>query len=175
MKKCIFALLLLFTTSALATSNVNFISCYYDHMEDGWWLSRILSSEVAYDLAVNESRILNGAWTSEKPKGPEYAVCNMATGTSTDDVIMMTSYKFEAKEFKPFNGNSCEEFDGTDIKLISKENIELNRGDHSEMLSDWLPPQPDKFSIRTYFPKPEEIDQIRQISERKCLELMPKD
>jgi hypothetical protein len=166
--------LLFIASPAWASQKLNFLSCYYDHMKVGWQVLGALYSDSSYDLAEGESRNLNGAWTSEKPKGPEFAICNMAIGTGDDDTVVITSYKFEAKAFKPFAGKSCEDFEGTDIKLVSQDKITLNRSDYSEMLTDdWLPPEPDRFSIRTYFPKTEELDQLPQIWESKCLELIP--
>lgn len=142
------------------------------HTKGGWLLQGAQPTSTS-DLAKDDSRLLNGMWTSKKPKGPEYAVCNMATGTDSDNSVVITSYKYEAKIFKPFVGKTCEDFEGTDIKLVSKDAVVLNRGDNSEMLIEWLPPEPDQISIRTCFPKPEEADHLPQIWESKCMELSP--
>lgn len=132
-------------------------------------------SETAFVLPKNESRLLNGAWTSGKTEGPEYAICNRATGTEYDNSVLITSFKFEAKSFQPFAGEACEDFECVDMKLVSQNTLTLGRGGFSEMLTDWLPPEPDKFSIRTYFPKIEEVDQMAQNWEDKCLEMTPKN
>jgi hypothetical protein len=160
--------------SAWATQNVALLSCYYDHTEDGWVVDGAVYDNAPTNLAKDQATNINSTWTSDKPQGEEYALCNMATGTDDDDTLVITSYKYSATRFQPFDGKTCEDFKGTDVTLIATSKVTLSRGNSDEMLADdWLPPEPDKLDIRTYFAKADEIDHLADIWQSKCTELLP--
>ena len=173
MKPLLITLAYLFASTAMATQKINFVSCWYEHYEDGWFYRSALFTENTFDLNKGQSRQLNEVWTSSKPKPPNYAVCNYMTGTDDDNTVVIKSFKYEATAFDVPTADLCE-FTGQDIKLVSAEEVALSRGiSYDELSTDWLALNPDRFIIRTYFPTVDEIDHIKDIVDKKCVELMP--
>lgn len=172
MKKFLCMGLLLFCGSAWGTQNATFFICYFDHLKSGWQVG-LHGFSKTLNLPKGEASLLAGTWTGGKPIGPEYAVCSMAIGTEDDNEVLSSWYKFEAKEFEPFQGKTCEDFAGVNMKLVSLETKPLRRGEFSEIESDWLPPEPDRMSVRIYFPTLDEMARPDELLHNKCDKLLP--
>jgi hypothetical protein len=156
---------------AWASNNLNHLSCIYFHDQKGWYFYSSQSNGSKFNLSKDGQRDMVGAWTSERP-APNYAICTKMVGTDSDEVVNIKSEKYQAKVITVI-GAGCS-VSGTDVNLVSDGISSVARGSFSELESDWLVlPSPDKIKVKTYFPTEDEIENLDQIAQKKCLELMP--
>lgn len=175
MKTLIFSILFA-THFAFATSQLNFITCTYNHFENehsegGWELFRWQSSIASFHLNDGETKMISGMWTSGKKEYPNVGLCTAMTGTNDDNVILMTSYIAHATSIENISG-ICD-ISGADVIPIEKKHMPIARGSIFDVESDWLnSPAPTRVRLRTYIPHLDELDRINEIAEEKCMELL---
>jgi hypothetical protein len=170
-KYIVLASLCLATATGWATQNVNPLLCVYLHDESGWHSYGGTMSEAAYELKNNESRWVGGWWTSERPVPPNYALCKIIVGTNDDEVVNVIGKKVQGTVIDTL-GEDCAPI-GTDLK-VEKVTLSLRKGTFVDLESEWLvAPGPDRLLFRTYLPKDDELDSIRENSLQKCDSLTP--
>lgn len=173
LKLVIFSFSLLSLSPVLASQRLNHIGCAYGKEQSTWTLMALSGKPNSFDLLKGTSKFLTGAWTSEKPQGLNYAFCTSMVGTDSNDSVIIETYRYQAKEFLPMNGNNGCSVDGSDVFLISKDSHVVQRGNFVELEIDWIPPQVEKLRVREYFPRFDELELTNEMAEQKCLELTP--
>lgn len=163
-----------FNSIAFASQDLNHIACVYYH--DGakwvWWSSSYSASP--FNLTDGEKRLLSGGWTSEKPAPPNYAYCTDMIGTSSDDVVIIETYRYQADRFFGSGPNNDCSISGWNVELLTKERHQVARGSFAELEIDWIPPEAQRVRVREYFPMKSELATIHKISAKKCAELLPR-
>ncbi len=173
MKVSVFLTLIFSATMAFASQNLNHIGCYYRHTPSGWNVQQIFISKAAFNLAEGEGKGLTRGWTGGKPVPPNYGYCTRMVGTNDDNAVVIESLHYQAKSFSFATFTDDCLLIGTEVELISKTSSLVQRGNFSQLESEWAPPHVDKIQIREYFPLIEEMDKLNEISAQKCAELMP--
>ncbi len=173
LRKTILVISLLASSWAQADVNVNLVSCSYFSSDQGWQLASVITGDQPVDYKTNEQRMIYGAWTSEKPVGPEYAVCSMGVSLQDDESLKVTSYTFQAKVFAPIESPSCEDIKGTDIQLLSQQSQSVRRGEFAEVISNWMPGIADKMAVLFYMPTLQEQEGLPYNGFDLCTRITP--
>lgn len=156
-----------------ASSDLNHIGCVYALEKSGWRLILNSSSTDKYNLDEGNRRVLSGAWTSHKPTGLNFAYCTAMVGTTSDNSVVIETYRYQATEFELLESSNDCTFKGTAVELISKESKVVQRGGTAELEIEWIPPYHKRLRVKEYFPTLEELNNLDEISPRKCQELSP--
>ena len=160
------------SSTAFATQNLNPISCVYFHRNSAWEFYGVQYSNKNFDLKNGQSVMVMGAWTSDRPASPNYAVCTTITGTADANSVGMTQMVFAAPTI--FDIVDICNVRGNDVKKLSEQKSSLARGSSAQLESEWLiAPAPDKIVVKTYLPTLEETTDIKKFAEAKCIELTP--
>jgi hypothetical protein len=168
-----FITLLGFEPVVRASQNLNHISCLYTFDGTDWVFWSSQSSVMPFNLTSGQTKVLNTAWTQDKPAGGNFAFCTSMTGTSSDDSVTVTRSTYQAELFQaPVGGTSCG-FTGKNVKLVSEEPGTVLRGSFAELEMEWVPPRAEKLRVREYFPLESEIPNLDQIRAAKCAQLKP--
>jgi hypothetical protein len=156
---------------ALATSNVNQISCTYfqnaSGVGTGTWENGVGSAFAeSFELRPGEGQFVGAIWTNTEGTMAN-GFCTLIRGTESEQSIIVENYIYRGRRIGTVVESDCYAI-GDDVVLVRVDQRHLNRGEFLESVLSWEPPQTPNFKLKVYFPTIKETQNIGLTLESKC-------
>lgn len=169
------SLLMLSAHVSYAIDDVNHVSCMYLKTEGkvNTWNYHYMNS---FALNPGEARIVNSYWSSMKDQGLNRAFCSMMAGTEDSGAVDIDFIAYRGEDFSGFEyeGNTCVPW-GTKLELEVKKTYRVARGGFVELRLPWLPHDQGTIILREYFPRKDELADLKNLSDKICERIAPEE
>ncbi|QDK46121.1 hypothetical protein DOM22_13600 [Bdellovibrio sp. ZAP7] len=169
------SLLMLSAHVSYAIEDVNHVSCMYLKTEGkvNAWNYHYMNQ---FSLKPGEARIVNSYWSSIKDQGLNRAFCSMMAGTQEPDALEIDFIAYRGEDFSGFeyDDNTCVPW-GSHLELEVKKTYRVARGEFVELKLPWLPHDQGTIILREYFPRKDELADLKDLSDKICERIAPEE